>query len=186
MFNIGLDIETTGLEFGDHRIVEIYLGLWKPGTLKPVFEYEQRIDPQRSIALEAQRVHGISSGDLIGKPTWDVVGPIVHKILLKGSGYVWHNGDWFDGPFLEYELKRIGLDMPKLPTCDTMANGVWATPDGKKPNLGELCFACGIDYDPKKAHAAPYDVRDTMMPCFFQGVSWGFFQDPSAREKIAA
>lgn len=173
MLIAGYDIETTGLDVGDHRIVEIYIGLWRPDGTK-AFEFEQRIDPKRSIAVEAQRVHGISQTDLIGKPDFETVAPSLARIFEKATIEVAHNGLSFDGPFTEYEMKRVGAPKPERPMFDTMIEGVWATPDGKKPNLGELCFACDIEYDPSKAHAAHYDV-DRMMDCFFRGVEWGFF-----------
>jgi DNA polymerase-3 subunit epsilon len=56
-----------------------------------------------------------------------------------------------------------------------MKNGVWATPDGKKPNLEELCFACGVPYDKSQSHKADYDV-DVMMQAYFKAKSWGFYQ----------
>lgn len=169
----GVDIETTGLLDPDHRIVEIYIGLWKDETY--VNALNQRIDPERSIGTEAQRVHGISYQDLIGKPKWPEVAPAVVKILGAVDLIVWHNGDDFDGPFIKQELKRVGLVMPDKPGFDTMKKGVWATPDGKKPNLGELAFACGVNYDPSQAHAADYDVKKTM-ESFFVGVREGFFK----------
>lgn len=181
MIICGLDTETTGLEKGDHRFVEVYAGLWTPSG-KRVFELNQRIDPQRSISADAQRVHGISASDLVGKPTWETVGPVLHKVMMKADVIVWHNGDWFDGPFIDHEFRRIGLTMPKILTVDTMVEGVWADPDGKKPTLGELCFACNVPYDPALAHAADYDVA-RMMDCFFKGVEWGYYNYP---EQIAA
>lgn len=177
MIIAGTDTETTGLLDADHRIIEAYVGLWRPNGEK-IFSYDQRIDPQRGISADAQRVHGITLADLVGKPNWDEVGPKLHKVLSKADLYVWHNGDGFDGPFLDMEFKRIGLSLPERPTVDTMLNGVWATHDGKKPTLQELCFACGIEYDPLAAHAAAYDV-DVMMQAFFLGVQWGYFDLPA-------
>lgn len=172
----GIDTETTGLLASDHRIIEIHIALWRNGS--KFWEYDQRIDPQRAISVEAQRVHGITSADLIGKPTWDVVGPQVYKVLTKADYYVWHNGNEFDGPFIDMELQRIGLALPVKPSVDTMLNGVWATPDGKKPRLGELCFACGTPYDESLAHGADYDV-DVMMQSYLRGCAWGFFKEPA-------
>lgn len=191
----GIDIETTGLERGDHRIIEVYIGLYDIRSRKLRKELNQRIDPQRSISAEAQRIHHISIQDLLGKPTWEKVGPVVHKWLSlpQIAGYVWHNGDEFDGPFIDHELKRIGLSLPARPTLDTMEHGRWACPDGKKPTLGELCFACGVPYDTSagKAHAADYDVG-VMMECYFRATEWGFFrpswadEDASTFQPIAA
>lgn len=169
----GTDIETTGLEIGDHRIIEVAIGLYRP-TGERAYLYTQRIDPQRAIAADAQRVHGIGISDLVGKPIWNEVAPVIAKVYAKATHHIWHNGDEFDGPFLEYEFKRIGLEFPKRPSIDTMRHGVWATPDGKKPRLQELCFACNVPYDPALAHKAEYDV-DKMMECYFKGLDWGFF-----------
>lgn len=179
-----IDIESTGFLAPDHRIVEIHIGFYQ--NRKKVRDYEQRIDPQRGMPAEAQRVHGISSSDLIGKPTWDTVGPVVYKSLMLVQGYVWHNGDEFDGPFIDQELKRLGLPgIPKRPAVDTMLEGVWATHDGKKPRLEELCFACGVPYDKALAHAASYDTG-VMMDCFFTGIDLGFFSLPDLTQAAVA
>ncbi len=167
-----IDIETTGILDPEHRILEIYIDLLRGRNR--VFSFNQRVDPGRAISAEAQRVHGITMSDLIGKPTWSTVGPAVFKVLSKASGYVWHNGDEFDGPFIHQELTRIGLHLPPRPSHDTMKLGVWATPNGKKPNLSELCFACGVPYDPALAHAADYDVHK-MEECYWLGQDWGFY-----------
>lgn len=179
----GLDTETTGLEVGDHRLIEVYIGLWKPDGTK-IFAFEQRIDPERSIAVDAQRVHGISSADLIGKPTWATVAPAVHKVLSKATNYVIHNAP-FDTGFLMHELKRVKLELPERCITDTMAEGIWACPDGKKPTLQELCFAMNEEYDPALAHAAAYDV-DRMMACFFKGLRQGWFTLPAMAIQQAA
>lgn len=168
------DTETTGLEPGDHRIIEAYAGLWDFRTRKKVDSYYQRIHPQRSIQPAAQAVHRISLADLEGCPTWNDVAADYRTFLDRADLVVGHNLDDFDMPFINYELVRISL--PKLikPTFDTMKEGRWATPTGLVPNLGALCWACGIPYDASKAHAAEYDV-DVNAEAFFRGVDWGFF-----------
>lgn len=62
----------------------------------------------------------------------------------------------------------------------TMENSVWATPDGKKPSLQELCFATAEQYDSALANAAVYDVTK-MMNCFFKGLSQGRYSLPNAQ-----
>jgi DNA polymerase-3 subunit epsilon len=180
----GFDSETTGLEPGDHRFVEVYAGLWRLDTRARVFEFNQRIDPERSIPAEVQRIHGITPADVAGKPTWDVVGPQLHKVLSRADMIVAHNGDGFDMPFVNYEFKRIGLEPIVKPTLDTMTAGRWATPTGVIPNLGALCFACDVPYDTAKAHAADYDVA-VMMECFFKALDWGFFHLPDLMKETA-
>jgi len=175
MLLAGIDIETTGLLTPDHRIIEIYIGLWRDD--KKIWQYEQRIDPERAMSAEAQRVHGISIHDLFGEPKWNEVAPTIQGILKKADVYVAHNGQEFDMPFIAKELERVGLQMPEKPILDTMLHAIWATSDGKKPKLSELAFACGVDYDPALAHAASYDV-EVMMACLLKARSWGYFALP--------
>ncbi|TDW20486.1 DNA polymerase-3 subunit epsilon [Rhizobium azibense] len=164
----GFDTETTGLEYGDHRFVEVYIGLYRGTSLLKALN--QRIDPQRSISKEAQEIHKISSADLVGMPTWETVAPRVHAFLTKADVIVAHNAS-FDIDFVTYEFKRVGLVMPKREIIDTMQY-TWATPDGKKPSLKELCLATDVEYDETLAHAADYDVS-RMMEALFNARRFG-------------
>lgn len=172
----GLDIETTGLEQEKgHRIIEVAACLYDADTQRQVARFVKRINPERSIDPKAQAVHGISFDDLVGCPKWEDVAPKLAEIMSKSSLIVAHNGDSFDLPFIGNEFKRIGIAIPEVKCFDTMVNGRWATALGKLPNLGELCFATGVEYDPSKAHGAEYDV-EVMMSAFFEGVRTGFFK----------
>lgn len=171
----GLDIESTGLEQAEgHRIIEISIIHYNAATKMPFAMYEQRIDPQRPIDAKAQSVHGIAYTDLVGYPVWDDVAHAIHRELSGGTDLLIAHNAKFDLPFIAGELARVGLSMPPAPHYCTMENGRWACFDGKLPKLQELCFALGLPYDPKKAHAAEYDV-ERMMACFFAGQDRGFF-----------
>lgn len=186
MIITGLDIETTGLsQEKGHRIVEIAMVCYDSATRQPRLRFVQRINPERNIDAKAQEVHGIALSDLTGKPKWEAVAPKVVAIMQRSALLVAHNGDDFDLPFIVNELLRLDLMPPAhVQTFDTMVNGRWATASGKLPSLKELCFACGVDYDPKKAHAADYDV-DVMMESFFKGLDWGRFNIGGVTEKAA-
>lgn len=177
----GLDIETTGIDQSDgHRIIEIAIAVNDLETQARVGSFVTRINPQRSIDPDAQEVHGISFDMLADQPLWADVAPKVASVLGKCKYVVAHNGDDFDLPFVYAELLRAGVPYPtELGLIDTMLQGRWATPDGAVPNLGALCFACGVEYDPSKAHGALYDV-DVMMSCFFSQYKRGFFSLPTA------
>lgn len=163
----GLDIETTGLDWNDgHKIIEIALCICDLDSGKMLKKVVNRFNPRRSIPNEAYKIHGISLDDLATKPLFsDYCKPLIN-ILLKCNLIVAHNGINFDVPFLEYELKQNGFEMPKIPVIDTMVEGRWATEDGKFPSLKELAFACGFEYDLSLAHGALYDT-ELMMNCFF-------------------
>jgi DNA polymerase III subunit epsilon len=166
----GLDIETTGLKQSEgHRIIEVAMSL-RDYNGRVIGSVQQLIDPQRSIDPEAQAVHKIDYGQLIGKPTWDKFAPKLAALMGRCTYIVAHNGEGFDLPFIGYEFMRVGVAMPQVRVMDTMLHGRWATPDGSVPNLGALCWACEVDYDPNQAHSALYDVN-VMMECFFKARS---------------
>lgn len=185
----GTDIETTGLEQEKgHRIIEFATILYDfdPASflVTPKGKFVQRINPQRAIDTAAQAVHGISFEDVSMCPEWREVAPKVFKIMSACDVIVAHNGNGFDMPFIAAELMRIGLPVPGAACVDTMLQSRWATPMGKLPNLGEFCFACGVDYDREKAHAAEYDVQ-VMMESFFVALRKGFITLPIAERKAA-
>tara|TARA_B100002049_G_scaffold232199_1_gene210978 strand:- start:1502 stop:2065 length:564 start_codon:yes stop_codon:yes gene_type:complete len=174
----GFDLETTGLDFNDHRIIEISLILYHWPSRRELLNFTRRIYPGRSIDPKAQAVHRIALEDLEGCPTFEQMAEQVNKILAKCNVLVAHNAMSFDVPFLAAELNRVKQPVPThLSVVDTL-DSRWATPDGKKPKLMELAFALGVDYDTEQAHAAEYDVR-VMMECLFRGIDMGFFALPN-------
>lgn len=182
----GLDLETTGLSQPEgHRIIEVAVKLYDLETREPKGSFVQRINPERAISADAQRIHGIAFEDLVECPKWEEVAPKMVKVMKAVSGIVAHNGIGFDMPFVRGELMRIGLAMPDVYVIDSMLDARWATPNGKLPNLGELCFALDVHYDPAKAHGADYDV-EVMMACYFKGLDQGFFNKPPMPVALAA
>lgn len=182
----GLDIETTGLDWTDgHRIIELAL-IQVDGRNQPLGKIVQRFNPQRPIEAGAIAVHGIELAHLHAEPVW--APPVladIYRAIESCDVLVAHNGKGFDLPFINAELMRIGMPKITRPVIDTCVDARWATPLGKIPNLGELCFACGIDYDPNQAHAAQYDV-EVMLSAFFHAVRKGFtFQSTDSMAKAA-
>jgi len=171
----GLDIETTGLDqAAGHRIIEVAVIIYGATSHTERARYSTRLNPERGIDPKAQAVHGITYEELVGKPTWPAIAPKLSLLLSKCHYVVAHNGLGFDLPFVWGEFLRAGVSLPEIRLTDTMLQGRWATPDGAIPNLAALCFACGVDYDKSKAHAATYDV-EVMMACFFKQLPRGFF-----------
>lgn len=182
-----LDIETTGLDQSKgHRIIEIAALLYDLDSGTTLCSWVRRINPQRPMDPDAQRRHKISFEEVSAEPVFEAgAAQTLVKILQSTSVVVAHNGQWFDMPFINAELARVGLPIYSGPIMDTMLQGRWATFNGKMPNLGELCFATGIPYDPDQAHAAEYDARVTM-EAFFVGYRKGFFQIPPLTLAIAS
>jgi len=171
----GLDLETTGLDLSKgHRIIEIALLSFDSDTKKPIEEFVKRVDPERSIDPGASDAHGIVYTDVAGCAKFADIASDVHRILASSDLVVIHNAG-FDAPFIASELLDAGLTLPELNIFCTMENARWATPNGKFPKLGELCFSLGVSYDEGAAHSADYDTS-VMMNCFFKGVARGFYK----------
>jgi DNA polymerase-3 subunit epsilon len=176
------DIETTGLKVEDgHRIIEIACSFWAynsaTGDHRKIGKmYLRRINPHRPIDPVAESVHKISLADLRGNPKWEDVAATVSELLSKVDVFVAHNAE-FDAPFIALELVRAKQPMPKFNVFCTMQSGRAATPMGKVPNLGELAYACGFNYDPDAAHGARYDT-ELLADCYWKGIELGLFPPP--------
>lgn len=175
---IGLDFETTGFldpdEHGENRIIEVAALVYDAdGKLKG--KLEQRFNPGRPIPPKAVDVHGITYDMVAHEPQFGEKAPKLAALLRSATRIVAHNGLGFDLPFLNKELIALGIaPVNKALMFDTMLESPWATFFAKRPNLGELCFALDVEYDPTKAHAALYDV-EVMMKCYFEGVRRGVY-----------
>lgn len=177
----GLDLETTGLKVEkSDRIIEVgfkVYHLFSDGKLVPLATYNWRVNPQRTISEKAQAVHGITLEDLRDMPIWSEIAEDVKTVLECTDVLIIHNAE-FDKPFLWTEQTNAGHPVTKdILTFCTMANGRWATFDGKVPSLHELAWTLGVEYDTSKAHGAEYDIS-VMMECFSKGLSLGLFKLP--------
>lgn len=168
------DIETTGVNEPEERIIETCLMQFDLDTERHIKTWLWRCNPMRKINAKAQKIHGISLADLANEPTWDVVAPAIRGVIEPAYGFIAHNGDEFDVPFIDREMRRVGQHISWPKTFDTMKQARWATHNGKNPKLGELATCLDVEYDPSKAHAATYDVL-VMAQSFFEGRRLGFF-----------
>lgn len=174
-------MESTGVKTDTDRICEIALILQDYDSSVERLSYVRRINPEKSISPGAFGVHGIANADVIGMPTFIQVAPMVSVILTKVDVLVGHNLEGFDLVMLINEFARVGVPLNARPVIfDTMLMGRSATPDGKVPTLGELCWAFDVTYKPEEAHAAKYDVERTL-DCFRRGVQLGVFKLPETK-----
>lgn len=179
---VGVDIETTGLDFskGD-RIIEISMLAYDLDTRKLVLDYTRRCSSGgQAIHPKAQAVHHISAADLVGLPGFEALAPKVVAIMRASKMVVTFNGESFDMPFIAHELGLAGVPIPaEVMHFDLMREGAWASYDDKFPSLKEMCWACNVEYDPAKAHAAQYDTAQ-MMQSYFRAIDLGLAKRPVA------
>lgn len=157
MREIVLDTETTGLDpkSGD-RLVEIgaieLLNGIPTGRI-----YHQYVNPDRTMPMEAFRVHGISDEMLRDKPRFHEVAA-AFAAFVEDAVLVIHNAE-FDVGFLNMELGKVGLP-PITPdrVVDSLKLARRRHPAG--PNsLDALCARYRIDNSARTKHGALLDAE---------------------------
>ena len=102
------DLETTGLDIANDRIVEIaYIKVYPNGN-EESFTY--RINPCMPIPADATAVHGITDEDVKDCPTFK---EMAKKIAadFKGADLAGYNSARFDLPMLAEEFLRADVDI---------------------------------------------------------------------------
>ncbi len=158
MREIIFDTETTGLrhDAGD-RIIEIGAVELENGfpTGRTFHAY---INPEgRSVHPDAQRVHGISDADLVGKPTFSQISAQFLE-FISDAVLVAHNAG-FDMGFVNAEFARFNV-APISPdrVIDTLQIARRKHPMG--PNsLDALCSRYGVDNSRRTKHGALLDAE---------------------------
>ncbi|MBO4555413.1 MAG: 3'-5' exonuclease [Elusimicrobiales bacterium] len=111
-----IDTETTGISPRSSRICEI-AGVIAKGYGE-VSSFSWLVDPEMRMPYSAFAVHGISDAMLAGQPRFcDIAARLLS--YLENTVIVGHN-IMFDVNFINMELCRIGLKLPKLPVIDTL------------------------------------------------------------------
>ncbi len=101
-----LDLETTGVNVGADRIVEIALLKVYPNGNKD--SKCMRINPTIPIPLEASKIHGIYDKDISECPTFQDAAKDINA-FLGGSDLAGYNSNKFDIPLLIEEFTRVGI-----------------------------------------------------------------------------
>ena len=154
---IVLDTETTGFEpHLGHRLVEIAC-LEIEDFLPTGRSFHTYIDPERDMPVEAERVHGLSSAFLKGKPK---VAEVVDAFLdfVGDAPIVAHNAT-FDRTFVNWELGLCGRDhLHEERWVDTLAMAKKRFP-GMHNSLDALCKRFKISLSEREKHGALIDAR---------------------------
>lgn len=116
---ISLDTETTGSSpaRGD-RCVEIGMVEIVDGALTGR-TYQTYLNPERPVAWQAQRVHGLTDRFLADKPLLREVAPEVLEFI--GDAPCVAHGARFDRDMLLYDFHHAGLNVPALTFYDSLA-----------------------------------------------------------------
>lgn len=102
------DLETTGIDVANDRIVEI--SLLKIFTDGKEETRTLRINPEMPIPPQSTEIHGISDEDVKDKPTFNIVAKEIAK-FIEGCDLAGYNSNKFDVPLLAEEFLRVGVDV---------------------------------------------------------------------------
>ncbi|MDR0448981.1 MAG: ribonuclease H-like domain-containing protein [Rickettsiales bacterium] len=115
------DTETTGFDYrGGDKIIEIAAVEIVDGKITSNHVHELINPDGKLVPKEAYEVHKISNHALEGKPKFREIAPKLIE-FFGNSQIVAHNGQDFDFPFLNHELRNAGLpEIPKEKQIDSL------------------------------------------------------------------
>ena len=106
---ISFDLETTGLDIANDRVVEICCVKIHTSGEREV--RTTRLNPGRPIAPQATAVHGITDADVATAPRFEAASRELHA-FFAGCDLTGFNIEHFDLPLLANEFGRCGLGFP--------------------------------------------------------------------------
>ena len=101
------DLETTGLNITEARIVELsFLKVFPDGKEEVK---SRRVNPEIPIPAEATAIHGITDEDVKDSPTFKQIAKSL-AAQIEGCDLAGFNSNRFDVPVLAEEFLRAGVD----------------------------------------------------------------------------
>jgi len=150
---VAVDVETTGLQPLQHRIIEIGAIRFRNG--EEVERFESLLDPERRISKFITKLTGISDEMIADAPRFiDIADTVVEFI---GDSTILGHNVVFDIGFLNGELKRLGRPHLINPSIDVMGLASRLIPDLRKRSLDKVALALGLN--PRHVHRAGVDAE---------------------------
>jgi DNA polymerase III subunit epsilon len=155
MREIILDVETTGLNTSENRIVEVAAIELINGT--PTGRaFQQYFNPEMDMPDAARAVHGLTDEFLKDKPIFQERAAAVLE-FIGDARIVAHNAT-FDVDFINYELSLIGIPALENREIDTKAVAALALQvPWQEATLDKMCDHFGIDRSHRSSHGALVD-----------------------------
>ncbi|TSA31504.1 MAG: 3'-5' exonuclease [Porphyromonadaceae bacterium] len=150
-----LDIESTGLNIGTDRIVELALLKVSDSGEKIIKTY--RVNPEIPIPAEVTKIHGISDSDVADAPTFKIIAGEVASII-RGCDLGGYNSDKFDIPMLAEEFARVGYDIDLKENKFVDVQAIFFL---KEPRNLAAAYKFYCNKDLMNAHSALADVEAT-------------------------
>ena len=149
------DLETTGINITNDRIVEIgILKIFPDGKTK---EINKLVNPEMTIPKEVSDIHGITNEKVDFMPTFKQISNQIYS-FIQDSDLAGFNSDRFDIPLLVEEFLRAEIDFnfKKMLTIDVQT--IFHKMEQRTLSAA-LKFYCKSENE--KAHSAMNDTRAT-------------------------
>ena len=151
-----LDLETTGINIGKDRIVEICLIKVIPDGSEEILE--QRINPEMPIPAEVTALHRITDLDVQDKPTFKEFADTLLK-FIDDSDLAGFNALRFDIPLLAEEFLRADVDFDVRMRRIVDVQNIFHKMEPRNL-VAAYKFYC--DKNLKNAHSALVDTQATL------------------------
>lgn len=150
-----IDIETTGLNPRQDRIIEICVIKIHPDGTEEILN--SLINPTIQIPIEATQIHGIKNEDIKGKPNFNEFAQQLINFIdnCDLGGF----GTKFDLSFLESEFKRAGIIYSEEGRHIVDVQRIFHTLEPRDLSAAHLKY-CGKPLE--NAHRAHIDVKATI------------------------
>ena len=149
------DLETTGVNVGSDRIVEISIIKINPDGKEEVFT--RRVNPGIPIPPEVTAIHGISDEDVKNEPVFAELAPSLVQFLANCDmgGY---NSNKFDVPLLVEEFLRADIDFDLKGRRFIDVQNIFHK---MEPRTLKAAYKFYCSRDLENAHSAEADTRAT-------------------------
>lgn len=150
------DIEATGLDTANDRIVELAICKLHPDYTRESFSW--LINPQMPIPAESSAIHGIYDADVFAEPTFNQLVPVIWAIL-ENCDFGGFNSNRYDIPMLYNEFLRTGktINYDNIKFID--AGNIFKRKEERTLSAAAQ-FYCG--YELANAHSAVADIEATV------------------------
>jgi DNA polymerase-3 subunit epsilon len=149
------DLETTGINVANDRIVEISILKVFPNSNKE--SHTWRVNPGIPIPAGATAIHGITDQMVENEPTFKELAPKIHE-MIKDSDLGGFNSNRFDIPLLAEELLRADVDFDLK---KNLAIDVQTIFHKKEKRTLEAAYKFYCDKELIDAHSAQADTEAT-------------------------
>lgn len=156
---IVLDTETTGFDplTGD-RLVEL-AALEIEQFVPTGRSFHAYIDPCRDMPVEAEKIHGLSTAFLRGKPRFEDEEVVDRFLDFVGDAPIIAHNAAFDRGFLNWELQKCDrAEIPESRWIDTLGLAKQRFP-GMHNSLDALCKRFRISLSEREKHGALIDAK---------------------------